>query len=729
MSTSFSGENSWDSSVERYCTELAGALKEKGVPLLRVTRSYSVKKVLITFSPMGDGLQYQPASENHSSLLFADMWAIRSLPPSHKICSKAGLKHFQYCFQVESQFGWSWNLVCGTELERSTWIDFLEQRRRAFLDESRANATNSSVARYWSVAAQQGKTKLSFNEISILVKKLFGRVPATEFADRFRQCDSDKDTCLTYREFCEFFHYFNEAKAARSIYEKQASDIASGLTAEEFTRFCIANDAGATMTPMRCASLFHLFTGQKSDRMALSAFTAFLLHPHHNSVVDARQLRLTDSMDHPLPHYFINSSHNTYLTGNQLNSESSCSMYRDVLLAGCRCVEIDCWDGPGGVPVVYHGRTMTTKIFFEDVIRTINEYAFRNPNEHPGATWNHLAFPVILSLEVHTSTEQTNRMADILRSVFKERLFFSRLDASSYTPAKLKGKILVKWKMNAAGVEDVKDTTGSGIRADRRAPLPTTLDLSACVSIGTVRSTSWGAEEQPFNVQSYVEGEVSRIEVCASADFTLQNTRMLSRIYPAGTRIDSSNYDPLPMWRLGCQLVALNWQTRDQYFRVNEGFFTHQNGGCGYVLKPVYLREASSKCCATPFTLALRLICGSHLGTTFDGAEVTHVSLRVWVHGEAWSHETTAVPAAIYPHWNERIELHGRCKDVAVLCLCVVARTSSSGARDICTACLPVRVLRSGYHAIPLRHAKSGHAAEVASVLCHLSFKMLATPP
>ncbi|KAG5466596.1 hypothetical protein LSCM1_00761 [Leishmania martiniquensis] len=728
MSSSLSGENSWDSSLERYCAELAGDLNEKGVPLLRVTRSYSVKKVVISFSPMGDGLQYQPASDNHSSLLFTDMWAVRPLSPSHKISSKAGLKRFQYCFQVESKFGWMWNLVCGTELERSTWIDFLEQRRRAFLDASRASEANLSAARYWSIATQQGKTKLSFNETSLLVKKLFGRVPATEFADRFRLCDSDKDTCLNYQEFCEFFHYFNEAESARSIYERQASDLAAGMTAEEFTRFCIPNTADATMTPMRCASLFRLFTNQKSDRMTLNAFTAFLLHPHHNSVVDARQLQLTDSMDHPLPHYFISSSHNTYLTGNQLNSESSCGMYRDVLLAGCRCVEIDCWDGPGGVPVVYHGRTMTTKIAFEDVIRTINDYAFRNPSENPETAWNPLEFPVIVSLEVHTGTEQTNRMADILRSVLKERLFFSRLDSSSYTPAKLKGKILVKWKMNSAGVEDVKDKTGSGIRADRRAPLPTALDLSACVSIGTVRSTSWGADEQPFNVQSYVEGEVSRLEACSSADFTLQNTRMLSRVYPAGTRIDSSNYDPMPMWRLGCQLVALNWQTRDQNFRVNEGFFTHQNGGCGYVLKPPYLRDVNSECCATPFTIALHLICGSHLGTTFDGAEVTHVSLRVWVHGEAGSHETTAVPAAIYPHWNERVELHGRSKDIAVLCLSVTARTNNGGSRDICTACLPVRVLRTGFRAIPLRHAKSGHAAEVASVLCHLSFKTLEPP-
>ena len=139
--------------------------------------------------------------------------------------------------------------------------------------------------------------------------------------------------------------------------------------------------------------------------------------------------------------------------GDQVSSNSSVNMYINALTSGCRCVELDCWDGVDGEPIIYHGRTLTSRILFLDVVRVrlflgcvscvalscltlrrcprqaIREFGFKSS-----------PYPVILSLEVHCSVPQQDRMAAILRSELGDALLLpptgrSRSDVSPVTHA------------------------------------------------------------------------------------------------------------------------------------------------------------------------------------------------------------------------------------------------------------------------------------------------------
>lgn len=65
-----------------------------------------------------------------------------------------------------------------------------------------------------------------------------------------------------------------------------------------------------------------------------------------------------------------------YFPAGQLAGNSSVEMYRQVLLSGCRCVELDCWKGRTAEeePVITHGFTMTSEISFKviHVVDTMN---------------------------------------------------------------------------------------------------------------------------------------------------------------------------------------------------------------------------------------------------------------------------------------------------------------------------------------------------------------------
>lgn len=146
--------------------------------------------------------------------------------------------------------------------------------------------------------------------------------------------------------------------------------------------------------------------------LSVEGFLRYLMSDD-NAVVAPEKFDLNQDLDQPLNHYFINSSHNTYLTGHQLTGKSSVEIYRQVLLAGCRCIELDCWNGRNSdeEPIITHGYTVVTDIVLKEVLEAIAETAFKTSD-----------FPVILSFENHCSAKQQAKIAHYCRKIFGDML-------------------------------------------------------------------------------------------------------------------------------------------------------------------------------------------------------------------------------------------------------------------------------------------------------------------
>ncbi|XP_039546976.1 1-phosphatidylinositol 4,5-bisphosphate phosphodiesterase beta-4 isoform X2 [Pimephales promelas] len=616
----------------------------------------------------------------------------------------------------------------------------------------------------------------TFDKFYSLTQKI---CPRTDIEELFRKFNGDKSDCLSVDQLV---HFLNENQRDPRL-----------------------NEILFPFFDCKCA--FQIIERYEPDEtlkmkglMSCDGFCRYLMSDE-NAPVFLDRLEVYQEMDHPLSHYFINSSHNTYLSGRQFGGRSSVEMYRQVLLTGCRCVELDCWDGKGEdqEPIITHGKAMCTDVLFKDVIQGIKETAFMTSE-----------YPVILSFENHCTKHQQYKLARYCEDIFGDLLLKQPLEDFPMeagcplpSPNDLRGKILIKNRRlkpdvekkqlehfrkhmeagepsistNMSEDENEEETStellneahperihGCLITEEenreeevllrpRKADETNVADELALIQSYTYVAATTNIHPYLSSIVNYAqavkfigfdEAEENNIHHNMSSfnesvglgylrtnaiEFVNYNKRQMSRIYPKGGRVDSSNYMPQIFWNAGCQMVSLNFQTPDLAMQLNQGKFEY-NGSCGFLLKPDFMRRPDrmfDPFSETPVDGVIAATCSVQV---ISGQFLSDKKIGTYVEVDMYGLPTDTIRKefrtrmvmnnGLNPVYNAESFVFRKVilPDLAVLRVAVYDDNSKLIGQRI----LPLDGLQSGYRHISLRN-EYNKPLSLATVFCNIILK------
>ncbi|XP_039999018.1 1-phosphatidylinositol 4,5-bisphosphate phosphodiesterase delta-1-like isoform X2 [Xiphias gladius] len=642
------------------------------------------------------------------------------------------------------------DLIASSEEEAKQWVDSLEKIIFKINNLNSQQKTEHWIFSCLRKADKNKDGKMNQSDVKNFLSLINIEVDDDYAEMLFKKCDKSKSGYLAGEEIQHFYDLLTQREEMNVIYEEYAKT--TGFISPENLLGFLMKEQREKATLADAHKIIEKYEPDENVKeKKLLSKDGFLMYMHHPDalILNSDHKVVYQDMSQPLNHYFISSSHNTYLMEDQLKGPSSTDAYVRALLKGCRCVELDCWDGSDNEPVVYHGYTLTSKILFKDVIKAINEYAFKTSD-----------YPVILSLENHCSVEQQVVMARHMSSILGSALVTEPLGDSMPTkfpsPEELKGKFLIKGKrLNKLEASFVYEETASddidvteeddskdeeeqkeGEKSKKKKKLKLTKELSDmviyCKSVHFHGFEDARKNQSFYEMSSFKEGEAMRLAEESANAYIHHNVDKLSRIYPAGSRTDSSNYNPVPLWNAGCQIVALNFQTTCTDMDLNQGRFL-VNGKSGYILKPAYMRDIATE--FEPITLTrgdwlkhktlhVMIISAQQLPkVNKKKSSIVDPLVKVEVYGvpaDVAEKETSPIGNnGFNPAWNENFQFDVYVPDLALVRFVVEDHDSVSDNEFVGQYTLPFNSLKMGYRHVPLL-SKNGDLLPSARLFVHI---------
>jgi len=381
--------------------------------------------------------------------------------------------------------GRSLDLIAPTPEMYKIWYDGLQSCLKHIQDlHANMDMDRRFLKEKFDSASKKGDT-VTRKEVQKLVASMNIPITTKAIYKIFKDVDRDKNGTLTFEEFTEFMNQLRRRPELEVIWDIMVTETSEeGMGRVQPLTVLGLKEGGeydfkSPALPVsldRMRQFWHSLQNEMVDKdraiemiievtpnvyygnepvLSYMGWVAMITQPENDAYDPARRKFNPASMHRPLSHYFIASSHNTYLTGDQLQSQSSVNRYIDDLCKNCRCVELDCWDGEteDQEPIIYHGHTLTSKIKFEDVVIAIKNYAFKTS-----------PYPLILSIENHCSLAQQEKMAQMFIYEFGSLLLHPGEfpyevipgdPGQLPSPEQLRKKIIIKGKVIKKG--DLED--------------------------------------------------------------------------------------------------------------------------------------------------------------------------------------------------------------------------------------------------------------------------------
>uniref|UniRef100_A0A8C1EGW6 Phosphoinositide phospholipase C n=1 Tax=Cyprinus carpio carpio TaxID=630221 RepID=A0A8C1EGW6_CYPCA len=700
------------------------------------------------------------AGNTHSTFSVGDVEAVREGHQSEVLLSIADEFPPDRCFTLvfRGRRG-NLDLVAESAGEAQSWIKGIRKLIDNLENMGQREKLDQWICDWFKKADKNRDGQMNFKEVQDLLKMMNVDMNEHHALRLFTTADKSQSGTLEDDEFVLFYKMLTQREDVLRVFQEYSGD-GQKLTLQDLKDFLREEQLREDGVQQYALKLIERYEPSDTARMLqVMTFDGFLMYltSPEGSIFNPTMVELYQDMTQPLCHYFISSSHNTYLLEDQIRGHSSVEGYIRALKRGCRCVEVDCWDGPNEEPIVYHGHTFTSKIFFKDVVTVLGNYAFKASQ-----------YPVILSIENHCSVEQQKVMAQHLTQILGDKLLKTPLHGKFPiglpSPEDLKGKILLKGK-KIGGLEDsmngVVDDSLMGEVSDeeetaefnddhhrndsirhrvKKSKQSLSKELSDCVVYcKSVHFSSFKHSQihsKFYEISSFTESKARKHIREAGAEFVLHNARQLSRVYPSGLRTDSSNFNPQDMWNAGCQIVALNFQTAGVEMDLNDGLFC-QNGHCGYVLKPAFMRNIDERFDPEnpqnggykPLSLSIQVISGQQLPkVNIKEGSIIDPLVRVEIHGvplDQAKQETRYIDNnGFNPVWYDTLQFTIHVPELALVRFVVEDYDKTSKNDFVGQFTLPFTCIQPGYRHIHLL-SKDGTSIPPSSLFVHVRITKL----